>query len=427
MVHRILAALAIVSLSACGGGGSGPQVTAAVPSAAAAPATNSPATAPSPSSNPSSAVTPAASPAPSAAPAPGAGSALAASTPTTVNAITAGMQTMRSIDPLASGGYAVSWSSQDSSGATALYVQRYDAQAAPSGGQPQIAYAAVAQENPAIAVLRDGSVLVVSAQSRPAWTVFARRFDASGAQIGAETIIASRPQGAFAQPVVTALDDGGFVAGWASVEDPSGTVLAQHAQRFDASMQAAGSPVDFAAVDANRNVSLRLVAAPGGNFVAGVTHRFNGIGYLQYRIGSTTVGALDDANAGMPELNTTLLALADGRFALWSTGSGGGYLQMLDASGRAMAPAGSVAVLPETAVDLADGGWATVTRQLRDQPYLAQRFNVSGQPMGASVVLTADVARPLGASTVSGGFAFAWTAATPQGDTDVKAVRVSAP
>jgi hypothetical protein len=227
--------------------------------------------------------------------------------------------------------------------------------------------------------------------------------------------------------VAIALDDGGFVAGWASVEDSSGTVLAQHAQRFDASMHAAGTPVDFAAGGVDRNISMRLVAAPGGNFVAGVSHRFNGIGYVQYRIGSATVGPQDDANAGLPELNTTLLALSDGRFALWSTGTGGGYLQMLDAAGRAMGAASSVAVLPETAVNLADGGWATITRQMRDQPYLAQRFAASGQAAGSGIQLTTGVSRPLGASTVSGGFALAWTAATPQGDTDVKTLRVLAP
>jgi hypothetical protein len=337
------------------------------------------------------------------------------------------MQAVRSIDTLANGGYAISWSSQDSGGNTALYVQRYDAQGAPTGGQPQIAYTASAQENPAIAVLRDGSVVVVSAQARPDWTVFARRFDASGAQVGAETIVATRAQGAFAQPVATALDDGGFVAGWASVEDSSGTVLAQHAQRFAASMQAAGTAVDFAAAGVDRNISMRLVAAPGGNFVAGVSHRFNGIGYVQYRIGSMTIGPLDDVNAGLPELNTTLLPLADGRFALWSTGTGGGYLQMLDAAGRAMGSANSVAVLPETAVNLADGGWATITRQMRGEPYLAQRFAASGQAVGSSIQLATGVSRPLGASTVSGGFALAWTAATPQGDTDVKTLRVAAP
>jgi hypothetical protein len=337
------------------------------------------------------------------------------------------MQAVRSIDTLASGGYAISWSSQDSAGATTLFVQRYDAQGAPSGGQPQIAYTATPQENPAIAVLRDGSVIVASTQARPDWTVFARRFDANGTQIGSETIVASRAQGAFAQPVAIALDDGGFAAGWASVEDSSGTVLAQHAQRFDAAMHAAGAPVDFAAAGVNRNVSLQLVAAPGGNFVAGVTHRFNGIGYMQYRIGSSTVGPQDDVNAGLPELNTTLLPLADGRFALWSTGSGGGYLQLLDAAGRAMGGATGVAVLPETAVRLADGGWATITRQMRGEPYVSQRFDAAGQPSGSSIELATGVSRPLGASTVSGGFALAWTAATPQGDTDVKTLRVAAP
>jgi hypothetical protein len=223
--------------------------------------------------------------------------------------------------------------------------------------------------------------------------------------------------------VLTALDDGGFAVGWASAEVNG---LAQHAQRFDASMRAAGAPVDFAAAGADRNLSLRLVAAPGGNFVAGTTHRFNGIGYWQFRIGTATVGPLNDSDAGLAELNTTLLPLADGRFALWSTGTGGGYVQMLDAAGRAIGAATSVAIVPDTAVTLPDGGWATVMRQMPGQPFLAQRFDAAGRAMGDRVELALGIARPLAASSVGAGFALAWTSATSSGDTDVKVQRIAA-
>lgn len=433
MLQRILAAAALAALSACGGGGTSTDI------ASAASATSTPAP-PVTASAPTTTATTISSSPPSAAtvaPASTRSGGLVARAAVDVNTLTAGMQTLRSVDTLASGGYAVAWSSVDSAGAGTLFVQRFDAQGAKAGGEARIASSFSAPDNPAIAVLRDGTVVVASVTSSPQWTVSVRRFDASGAALDGGTVIASQaadPAGAtvrhsLAQPVLAALDDGGFAAGWASVQDDgSGPVFAQHAQHFDPSVHAVGSPVDFAAAGPDRNLSLRLVAAPAGNFIAGTTHRFQGIGYVQFRIGTSTVGPLDDADAGLLELNTTLLPLADGRFALWSTGiSTGGYLQMFDAAGRALGAATSVAVLPETAVTLADGGWATITRQMPGLPFLAQRFDASGQPAGSRIELATGVARPLGASPVSGGFGLAWTAANAQGDTDVKTQAVAAP
>lgn len=391
MVPRILAALAVAALSACGGGGSG----------AGAPLQAEP--------NASTATVATATPLPSPLPAPASG--LAASPPAGVNTITAGMQTVRAIDALASGGYAISWSSQDASG-TSLYVQRFDAQGARTGSETNVA------SDGAIAVLRDGTTVVVSVQGG---AVVAQRFDSIGMSAGAGVILAA---GSFANPVVVALADGGFAAGW-SASGADG--LAQHARRFDASGRALGAPVDFAAAGPDRNLALRLAPAPNGDFVAGVTHRFNGIGYWQFRIGTATVGLLDDADAGLPELNTTLLPLADGRFALWSTGDGGGYMQVLDATGRVVGATAQVAVVPETAVTLSDGGWATVTRQMPGLPFLAQRFDAAGRAVGDRVELAAGIARPIGVSSVGAGFAIAWSAASGQGDTDVKAQRVAAP
>jgi hypothetical protein len=226
-----------------------------------------------------------------------------------------------------------------------------------------------------------------------------------------------------ANPVVIALADGGFAAGWSTTEANG---LAQHAQRFDASGRAMEAPIDFPAAGPDRHLSLRLVAATDGGYVAGTTHRFNGIGYWQFAIGTQTVGPLDDANTGLLELNTTLLALADGRYALWSTGEGGGYLQLLDAAGRVLGARSPVAVVPETAVILPDGGWATIMRQTPGLPFLAQRFDAAGRAVGERIELATGVARPLGVSSVGAGFAVAWSAASGQGDTDVKAQRVEA-
>jgi hypothetical protein len=428
MIRASIAAAAL-ALAACGGGGGGgietPVTAAAQPAAGNTPSAPIGNTAPAPSSDPT----------------PAAPAGLAASPPDVANTTLAGNQNIRSVGALASGGYAVAWMSTDAAGNASLLVQRYDAQGAKSGAETRIAYDVAAQENPAIAVLRDGSAMVASVKSAATdastvtWTVFARRFDANGSASGNDVTVASfveHPVGAtvhqsLAQPTLLALADGGVAVGWASVdEDDRGKMNTLHAQRFDVGMNAVGAPTDFAADGIDSNIALKLVALPGGDFIAGTTHRFEGIPYVRFRIGMRDVGPLFDANAGLPELNTTLLPLADGRLVLWSTGSGGGYMQALDAAGRAMGAASAVAVVPETAMALPDGGWVTVTRQMPGLPSLAQRFDGNGATVGDKAELAPDMSRPLPTASMGNSFALAWTFTGALGDADIRTQRIEA-
>lgn len=409
MIRISIAALAL-ALSACGGGGGNGPMPAAI--------TAQSGTTPAPAASQP---------------------ALVASPPDVANTTLAGNQSIRSVGALANGGHAVAWLSQD--GVTAaLFVQRYDAQGVKAGGETRIAYDVNAQEDPAIAVLRDGSVIVASVKSAPDgsnvdWTVFARRFDPNGAAAGNDTLVATlveSPVGAavhrfLAQPVLLALDDGGVAAGWASVDaDYTGKVNALHAQRFDARMNPVGAQVDFAANGGDRNLALKLVAIPGGEFIAGATHRFQGIPYVQYRIGARDIGPLFDANAGLPEFNTTLLPLADGRLALWSTGSNGGYMQMLDAAGQPVAAATTVPVVPETAFALPGGGWVAIARQMQGLPDLAQRYDASGNAVGGAVEVAEGMSRPLATASMGGMLALGWTFTGALGDADVRTQRITA-
>lgn len=412
-------------------------------SAPSAPAAASGASGVTPAATPgiTPAVTPPATQAPTpAAPSPAAG--LVAFPADVANTTLAGNQSVRAVGTLAAGGHAVAWLSQDSAGQS-LLVQRYEASGVKSGAETRVAYNVSAQESPAIAVLRDGSIIVASVDGRAAasdpslvtWTVFARRFDANGAQVGTEAVMATLAEnqsGAQArrylgQATLAALEDGGFALGWASIdEDVRGRVQGWQVQRFDAQGQPAGARQSIAATDADSNLSLRLVPLPGGDFVAGTTHRWQGIGYVQFRIGGRDVGPRFDADAGLPEFNTTLLPLADGRFALWSLGRSGGYLQMLDAAGRPLSAAQSVTVVPETAVGLADGGWVTVQRQMPGDPFLAQRFDAAGRALGDRVEVASGMSRPLPASSVGNGLALAWTFTGAGGDSDVRTQRIDA-
>ncbi|MEJ6023825.1 hypothetical protein [Ramlibacter sp. PS4R-6] len=393
----ILAAAMVALLAACGGGGGG---TGEAPLAATTAAqVAAPAGTQAPGATPASPT-----PAPTAAPAQAVGVSVAAAD--VANTTLAGNQSIRNVSALAGGGYAVTWSA-----AAGLFVQRYDAQGAKAGSETPIAGAS---PDAAAAVLPDGTVVTASSEARG---IVVRRGD------GSEAVVATGA--GVRQPVLLALDDGGIAVGWAQMHP--GNVQSQHAQRLDAQLRANGAPVDFAAGGAEQNVSLTLVAAPGGTFVAGVTHRWQGIGYVQYRIAGRDVGALADANAGLPEFNTSLAPLADGRFALWSMGSGGAYLQLLDASGGASGAPVRLAAAPETGVALADGGWVTVTRQMYGLPSLAQRFDASGNAVGAAVDAASGMSRPLVASRVGSGFALAWNFTGAMGDSDVRTQRIAAP
>lgn len=400
----LVAAMAAAMTAACGGGGGGSSDTPLAASAAPAPAGTAAAT-PVQSASPSSST-----PAPASAAA--AAAALTAYPAGVANTTLAGNQSVRNVSPLVDGGHAVAWSD-----ASQLAVQKFDPRGMKSGGE--IRLAGTFPADAAVTVLPDASIVAAWTDARG---VLLRRFDASGAAAGAE--IAAVPLASATQPVLLALDDGSIALGWAQVHE--GNVRSQHAQRFDAQMRASAAPVDFSPGTPDQNVSLALVAAPGGNFVAGVTHRYQGIGYVQYRIGGRDVGALFDVNAGMPEFNTTLAPLADGRFALWSMGSSGGYMQLLDAGGRALGAATAVAVVPETGVALQDGGWVTVTRQMYGQPTIAQRYSASGAAVGAPVETAPGMSRPLITSSLASGFAMAWNFTGAMGDSDVRTQRVGA-
>jgi hypothetical protein len=398
----------IATLAACGGGGG------AAPAGTASTAADPAATTMS-SSDPASSLPKKTS----------AATGLVALAADLANTTLAGNQYVRTVGALDAGGHAVAWASLDSAGAASLFVQRYDASGAKAGGETHVASNAPAQDHAAIAVLRGGTVVTADIDASTG-NLVAHRFDASGAAAGGDVSVAAPAAGeSLAQPVLLALGDGGVALGWASVQaGASGNIQSLHVQRFDAALNAAGAPVDFAAAGANENLSLKLVATPTG-FVTGTTHRFQGISYVRYRIGGTDVGALFDANTAMPEFNTALAPLADGRFALYSIDSSGGYLQLLTPTGHAAGPATRLSVAPLAAVGLPDGGWVTVTNQLYGAPAVAQRFASDASPIGPTVELASAVSQPLASSPVGAGLALAWTSSGTQG-ADVRTQRLDA-
>jgi hypothetical protein len=98
---------------------------------------------------------------------------------------------------------------------------------------------------------------------------------------------------------------------------------------------------------------------------------------------------------------------------------------VLDATGQATAPAVVLARVPETAVGLGDGGYATLVREAPEGPVLAQRFDNAGASVGRALALDTGYAHVVPVTLPGAGFALAWTSAGSQGDSDVMTQRVN--
>jgi hypothetical protein len=423
---RFFTALAIAALTACGGGGG----ATAEPTAAAS---DTPA---------------ASSPAPTAVELKAkrfAGPGLIAHDAALVNTATAGNQALRIAGALTGGGYSVVWISTDGASTTTgahLLMQRYDAAGARSGSETQVAFDFGTQTIPAIAVLPDGALMVshVSSQvpaSDPSalqWQVHAQRFDTNGAATGADTVVASfteHPAGAsvrysLAAPEVLAWKDGSYAVAWASAqEDYRGKVQAFHLQRFDVQGRTSGATFDFGNGGIDQNLSLKLIATDAGKFIAGITHRFQGQLYAIFNVeGGAAIGPLYDAQLGLPAQESRLVPLADGRLALWSRNASGPYLRVHDAAGNMTGAATAIASLPESAVALNDGGYATFSRTAQSDPLVAQRFDSALAAVGDPIQIATGGAVPSMTRLFGAGVALAWTAPSAAGDTDVMAQKI---
>ena len=355
-----------------------------------------------------------------------------------VNTVTTGDQTARAVGALSDGGYAVAWMSRTGAASAAqLYLQRYDSVGRKAGAEVLVPADIDSRTNPAIAVMRDGGVLLSYASSKPVsgaepWIVdsaiYTRRFNAAGTAAGGETQVASIVQNtlgaqalySLADPAIATWDDGKYLIAWASIEDSYlGKVPTFQAQRYDSTGNALGAAASAGRGDVN--TSFKLTAIPDGRYAIATYHRVMGQTYVTYGIGDggARIGLLYDADFGLPAPGTTLLPLSDGTFALWSRNRNGAYVQKLDQSGTAAGSPTALAALPESASALGNGGYATFSRTASGDTLVGQRFDGTGAALGDAFEFQAGGEPPMTASLTGGGLAMGWTAAGSAGDLDV--------
>lgn len=156
-----------------------------------------------------------------------------------VNSYTDSYQQYPSVTGLSDGGFIVVWHSthQDGSG-NGVYGQRYAADSSEIGEEFQINdYTLYSQQNPVVTSLDDGGFLVVwqsYGQDGDSSGIFGKRYAADGSEAGDEFQINSTYYYRQYDPAVTTLSDGGYIVTWSSWNQNSTGHPGINGQLFDA-------------------------------------------------------------------------------------------------------------------------------------------------------------------------------------------------
>jgi len=271
-----------------------------------------------------------------------------------VNTTRASHQTQPSITALNDGDFVITWQSylQDGDG-YGVYAQRYDASGTRIGSEFQVnTYTASDQDETDITALNDGGFVITwrsYLQDGDNYGVYAQRYDASGTNVGSEFQVNTYTTSGHHNPATTALNDGGFVITWQSVG--ANTVAWDvYAQIYNASGASVGSEFLVNSYTASDQYNPVITTLNDGGFVIAWESKghdgdaVHGYGvYVQiYDASGTKVGDEFLVNTYTSSYHNfqSITALNDGGFVIaWYTrgedGSDPGvYAQIYDASGN---------------------------------------------------------------------------------------------
>lgn len=194
-----------------------------------------------------------------------------------VNTTTIGHQNSPSIVATNDGGFIVAWVSGDVFlGSAGLFVQRFDATGAPTGGEFQGNTTSYARDTPAIAVLEDGGFVIVwttaTSVGNSTYDVFAQRYASIGVAVGDAFQVNTYTDNAQIAPSVAALSDGGFVVAWQSVNQDS-SHRGIFAQRFSASGEKVADEFRVNSANEFGQSEAAVTGLPDGGFV--ITRKYN--------------------------------------------------------------------------------------------------------------------------------------------------------
>jgi len=186
-----------------------------------------------------------------------------------VNAFTAGDQAAPAVASDASGGFVVVWMSDGQDGSSyGVRYRRYDAAGVAQGpGQAVNTYTTGDQFYPSVAMDASGNVVVVwrGAGAGDSDGVFAQRLDASGGPLGSEFRINSYTTGLQAGPSVASDASGNFVVVWNG--NGQGDDAGLFGRRFDATGAPLGAEFLVNTYTTQTQIGVAVTSDANGNFV----------------------------------------------------------------------------------------------------------------------------------------------------------------
>ncbi len=229
-----------------------------------------------------------------------------------VNTTTDGDQTAPAVATDASGGFAVVWQSADGAG-TGIYLQRYAASGAALGGELRVNTRTAGNQSVAdIAMDAAGNFVVVwqsDGQDGDRSGIYGQRYSASGVAQGSEFRVNTTVVKQQTTPAVAMDASGGFVVAWQS-EDQDGDGWGIYAQRYAASGATLGAEFRVNTITFKDQTAPAIAMSDAGAFVIAwqgqgdYTSNDFGIYAQRYDAGGTTNGPQFRANVRMPDQQT---------------------------------------------------------------------------------------------------------------------------
>ncbi len=316
-----------------------------------------------------------------------------------VGSLTSGNQQTPNVIALPDGGYVTVWNSTNGSSSEGIYFQQFDSQGQAAGQETLVSddKGPLFQYNrmPSIALLEKGGwVIAWQANDGDFTGIYAKQYDINGNAVGNQIAVNAFVTGSQTNPLVTGLDNGGWVVEWsgANSTDTSGVI-----QRiFDENGQTVG------ALNPAMDLSVNTFTT-GTQYLPEITKLTTG-GWV-----STWISLTQDPD-----------------------GSSGVYQQVYSSAGVPVGPetrvhtftTGSQAAAHTVAV--ADGGWVVVWQtNLLDGDKIgvfAQAFDKNGGPVGAETQVntftTGIQSLPVIAALEDGGWVVCWQSFAQDGDSN---------
>jgi Ca2+-binding RTX toxin-like protein len=266
--------------------------------------------------------------------------------------------------------------------------------------------------------------------------VFLQVYGDDGTTTGSETQVNSHITDHQMEPVITALDTGGFVVAWASL-DQDGDSTGVYQQRYDADGVALGSEVLVNQITTGSQTVPEITTLANGDYVIAWKNDNNAIDLRLFSADGTAI--TDELTASADTTNNKLyhglLALEGGGFVVsWASqgtqdgDSLGVYQQLYDTNGDRIGgetlvntTTTSAQYIPKTTA-LADGGhvvtWIDYSSGSAD--VVLQRYDATGAALGGEVLVNSFTSgnqeRTVVTALRGGGYVLAWSSDGQDGD-----------